>query len=161
MMKTLLSVLIFSAILLIACNNPKEEKEAPPSEVPVAEPVNIVPASAMPSLAGLWELSSISDSKVNLAKLYPGQKPNLNFDLQGRAVRGSTTCNRFSCQVKIEGEKMNFGDPAMTKVACPGDGEKVFLEALKTINSYSIIDSNFLLLRADSVEIMRFSRKMK
>lgn len=161
MMKTILSVLIFSAILSVACNNSKEEKEALPSEVPVAEPVNMAPESVTPSLAGLWELHSISDSKVNLAKLYPGQKPNLNFDLQGGAVRGSTTCNRFSCQVKIDGEKMNFGDPAMTKVACPGDGEKVFLEALKKINSFSVIDSNILQFRTDSIEIMRFSRKMK
>lgn len=160
-MKTILSVLIFSAILSIACNNSKEEKKALPSEMPAAEPVKIAPEPVTASLAGLWELHSVSDSKVNLAKLYPAQKPNLNFDLQGAAVRGSTTCNRFSCQVKIEGEKMNFGDPAMTKIACPGDGEKVFLEALKKVNSFSIIDSNFLQFRTDSIEIMRFSRKKK
>lgn len=159
-MKSLFNLFILSVFVMAACNNNESEKEATPAEAPAIEQMNTVQAAATPSLNGLWELTDIAGIKTDLVKLYPSQKPNLNFDLQAGAVRGSTTCNRFSCQVKIEGEKMNFGDPGMTKVACPGNGEKVFLEALKKTNSYSIIDSNFLLLRADSVEVMRFTRKL-
>lgn len=160
-MKSLFNLIILSVLFIVACNNNDEsEKEAAPSAAPAIEKKNVVQAAATPSLNGLWELTDIAGIKTGLANLYPRQKPNLNFDLQSGAVRGSTACNRFLCQVKIEGEKMNFGDPAMTKVACPGDGEKVFLEALKKINSFSIIDSNFLQLRADSLEMMRFSRKL-
>lgn len=159
-MKSLFNLFILSVFILVACNSNESEKEAAPSGTPAIEKMNAVQTAASPSLNGLWELTHIIGIKTDLVKLYPGQKPNLNFDLQSGAVRGSTTCNRFSCQVKIEGEKMNFGVPAMTKVACPGDGEKVFLEALKKINSYSIIDSNFLQLRTDSLEMMRFTRKL-
>ena len=158
-MKSLFNLFILPVFFIVACNNNESEKQAAPAGAPVVEKMNAVQTAATPSLNGLWELTDIAGIKTDLAKLYPRQKPNLNFDLQSGAVRGSTACNRFLCQVKIEGEKMNFGDPAITKVACPGDGEKVFLEALKKINSFSIIDSNFLQLRADSLDMMRFSKK--
>lgn len=159
-MKSLFNLFVLSVFFIVACDNNESEKEAIPSGDPAAEKMNTVQTTAIPSLDGLWELTDIAGIKTDLAKLYPRQKPNLNFDLQSGAVRGSTACNRFLCQVKIEGEKINFGDPAMTKVACPGNGEKVFLEALRKINSFSIIESNFLQLRADSIGIMRFSKKL-
>ena len=159
-MKSLFNLFILPVFFIVACNNNESEKQADPAGDPVVEKMNAVQTAATPSLNGLWELTDIAGIKTDLAKLYPRQKPNLNFDLQSGAVRGSTACNRFLCQVKIEGEKMNFGDPAITKVACPGDGEKVFLEALKKINSFSIIDSNSLQLRADSLDMMRFSKKL-
>lgn len=159
-MKSLFNLSILSVFFIVACNNSESEKQASSSGAAATEKMNAVQTAAPSSLEGLWELTDIAGIKTDLVKLYPSQKPNLNFDLQSGAVRGSTTCNRFSCQVKIEGEKMNFGEPAMTKVACPGDGEKVFLEALRKINSFSITDSNFLQLRADSIGIMRFSKKL-
>lgn len=43
----------------------------------------------------------------------------------------------------------------MTKMFCPGDGEKIFLETLQSVNNYAATGTTLTLIKDDVAE-MRF-----
>ncbi len=160
-MRPVIVFLSFTILFLSACNNNKTEKAASQNEPSASPGTDSSPAVTTSPLNGSWDLINITDLKIALSKLYPRQKPNLSFDLANGVVSGSTACNRFSGPVKIIDSSINIGELGMTKIACPGDGEQKFLEALKKTNTYALIDSVTLSLRTGDAEVMRFSRKQK
>jgi heat shock protein HslJ len=104
------------------------------------------------SLNGTWELNYISGPRIAFEGLYPDRKPTL--------VSGNSISNSFNGDLKIEGNKIDFNSPmAMTKMFCPGEGENVFIESLKKVNSYSVTDGNTLNLIMGDIAIMRFTKK--
>ena len=160
-MRPVIIFLSITILFLSACNNNNTEKAAAQNEPPVSSVTNSSPAATTSPLNGSWDLTNISDLKIALSKLYPRQKPNLNFDLAYGVVTGSTACNRFSAPVKVIDSSISIGELGMTKIACPGDGEQTFLEALKKTKTYALVDSATLSLRTGDTEVMRFSRKPK
>ncbi len=160
-MRPVIVFLSFTILFLSACNNNKTEKAASQNEPSASPGTDSSPAVTTSPLNGSWDLINITDLKIALSKLYPRQKPNLSFDLANGVVSGSTACNRFSGPVKIIDSSINIGELGMTKIACPGDGEQKFLEALKKTNTYALIDSVTVSLRTGDAEVMRFSRKQK
>jgi heat shock protein HslJ len=160
-MRPVIVFLSFMILFLSACNNNKTEKAASQNEPSTSPGTDSSPAVTTSPLNGSWDLINITDLKIALSKLYPRQKPNLSFDLANGVVSGSTACNRFSGTVKIIDSSISIGELGMTKIACPGDGEQKFLEALKKTNTYALIDSVTLSLRTGDAEVMRFSRKQK
>jgi len=112
------------------------------------------------SLNGTWELNYISGPRIVFEGLYPDRKPTLIFDIEENRVSGNSSCNSFNGDLKIEGNKIDFNSPmAMTKMFCPGEGENVFIESLKKVNSYSVTDGNTLNLIMGDIAIMRFTKK--
>lgn len=112
------------------------------------------------SLNGTWELNYISGPRIAFEGLYPDRKPTLIFDLEENRVSGNSSCNSFSGTLKIEGNKIDFNTPmAMTKMFCPGEGENVFIESLKKVNTYAVTDGNTLNLIMGDIAIMRFTKK--
>mgnify|MGYP000963945096 CR=1 FL=1 len=112
------------------------------------------------SLNGTWELNYISGPRIAFEGLYPDRKPTLIFDIEENRVSGNSSCNSFNGDLKIEGNKIDFNSPmAMTKMFCPGEGENVFIESLKKVNSYSVTDGNTLNLIMGDIAIMRFTKK--
>jgi heat shock protein HslJ len=113
-------------------------------------------------LSGTWELSYISGPRIAFDGLYPSKKPTISFDLNTNRVNGNTSCNSFNGKLKVDENKINFNEPmAMTRMACmDGNGENVFIETLKKINSYSITEEgkmlNFLM---GDIAMMRFTKK--
>ncbi len=160
-MRPVIVFLSFTILFLSACNNNKTEKAASQNEPSASPGTDSSPAITTSPLNGSWDLINITDLKIALSKLYPRQKPNFSFDLANGVVSGSTACNRFSGTVKIIDSSISIGELGMTKIACPGDGEQKFLEALKKTNTYALIDSVTLSLRTGDAEVMRFSRKQK
>jgi heat shock protein HslJ len=89
------------------------------------------------SLQGEWLLQKFS---ADSAKALAGNVPAIRFDTATNKSTGSTGCNRFSGdyiavngQLRFEMEKM-----VLTRMACAGDGERIFLNALKNVTNYSI-----------------------
>lgn len=116
--------------------------------------------SAGSRLNGTWELNYISGRRIAFEGLYPGKKPTITINIDSSHINGSTSCNVFSGKLNLDGNKINFTRPmTMTMMACPGEGEKVFLETLKKINSYAITDNNTLTFIMGDVIMMRFARK--
>jgi heat shock protein HslJ len=139
--------LLFSAILLscLACNNSKKATSGNPD----------------PSqLDGTWVLNYITGPRIAFEGLYPDKKPQIVFTVADKRVSGNTSCNSFSGPLVVDGNKISFDQPmALTKMACPGQGETVFLQTLKKINTYSISDGNTLNLIMGDIAMMRFTKK--
>jgi heat shock protein HslJ len=94
--------------------------------------------------------------------LYPGQKPVINFDIAGQKVFGKNSCNSYSGKLTIEGDKINFKDSkmAVTMMACQGNGDRVYMDMLEKIDSYSITEEGKVLtMIGNGVPLMRFEKK--
>ncbi len=101
------------------------------------------------SLDGTWNLTSFNGQAV--ANLFPDRQPFINFNLADKKVNGNTSCNSFNGTINIEGSNMKFPEAmAMTRMSCPGQGEQIFLEALKKVTSWSISGAELELKAANS-----------
>jgi heat shock protein HslJ len=162
-MKTLLAIIIcLSAIT--ACNNENKEQTAKNADTAAATapPAAALPATIemTPAINGSWELTYISGTKIAFEGLYPNKKPAINFDVANTRVSGNTGCNNFSGKLNIDGNKINLNEAmALTKMMCPGQGETIFLETLKKINTYSVSDDSTLNFIMGDIALMRFKRK--
>jgi heat shock protein HslJ len=111
-------------------------------------------------LNGSWELNYVSGSRIAFEELYPGKKPFIHFDVVNGKLNGNTGCNNFNGKLDVDGNKINFNSPmAMTRMFCPGEGENVFLESLKKVNSWSVSNDSTLNFIMGDIAIMRFSKK--
>jgi heat shock protein HslJ len=83
--------------------------------------------------------------------------PSASFD-EGR-VSGSTGCNRYSGPYTVEGDTLELGTIAATRMACPppaSDVETAFLASLETVAAWGMDDEELILLDADDEERLRF-----
>ncbi|MFC3415969.1 META domain-containing protein [Algoriphagus hitonicola] len=103
-----------------------------------------------------WALSSLLGQGLNLSE-FSGGVPTLNFLEEGR-LAGFTSCNNFSGGFLLEGTTLELDPGAMTKKACPGDGEQDFLEALGRVANLQISKDKLTLLDG-STELMTFLPK--
>ena len=111
-------------------------------------------------LNGTWVLNYISGPRIAFDGLYPNKKPQLVFTTEDKRVSGNTGCNSFSGPLTVDGPKISFEQPmALTEMACPGEGETVFLQTLKKVSTWSVSDGNTLNLIAGDIAVMRFTKK--
>jgi len=145
--KTSLALLLATA-LLVGCATSKKGNST---------------AAQQPSAAlnGGWILDLIPYPSAAFDSLYSDRKPELSFETASNRFSGYTGCNRINGPLVSKGNTINFrGDIAMTKMACPGDGESVFMENLKKINKYAVsADGKELTLIQGDIALMRFHRK--
>ena len=120
---------------------------------------------AMPDstkLAGNWELNYIANPPMDFQEMYPTKKPTINFDTINTMISGNTSCNNFAGKMNVNGNKIDFTAPiAMTKMMCldgKSNGENVFIETLKKVNTYSIGNDSTLNFIMGDIAIMRFSK---
>lgn len=137
--------------LALACKTPK------PSES--AKVVDDTPPSQ--SLEGTWELNYISGPRIAFEGLYPDRKPEITVDLANKRVSGHTSCNSFNGPLTVSGNKIDFGQPmAMTKKACMGEGEPVFLKTLSAVDTYTVTEGGRVLnFISGDIAILRFVKK--
>ncbi len=111
-----------------------------------------------PLLEGNWQLDYIAGLPLSVDSLFLNNKPQLNINTATKQLSGNTGCNRFSGALEVIGSKINFNNPlAITRMACPGNGESIFLETLKTITSFSASYGSLTLI-ADDIAVMHFKR---
>ena len=109
-------------------------------------------------LNGTWELDYISGAKIAFEGLFPNNKPNITFNLPETKAYGNGSCNNFNLSFSLDGNNIKFGDPAATRMACPGNGEFTFFETLKKVSKYSV-NANTLTLIMGDIAVMRFQKK--
>lgn len=155
-MKKKLNVFLTVIILISACHSSKKTITGDASQVMPPPAATDTSASR---LNGTWELNYISGPRIAFSGLYPEKKPTLIFNLPLSEASGNTSCNAFSCSFTTSGNKIRFGDPRSTMMACPGSGEQVFLKTLKQVNAYSINDDTTLTFIMGDIAMMRFVKK--
>lgn len=109
------------------------------------------------SLEGTWELDYIANSSKPFNELYPDQKPTLIFDAGSTKVSGNAGCNTFNSSVTVNGKNIKFGPLATTRMACPGEGEPLFIQSLQKVNVQSVNDNTLTLIVGD-IATMRFKK---
>ena len=111
-------------------------------------------------LGGTWELNYISGPRIAFNGLYPGKKPTIKFEIGDKKFSGSTSCNSYTGALVADDSSINFTAPfAMTKMACPGEGEATFLQMLRKVGSYAVTSDTTLNFMMGDIAIMRFSKK--
>lgn len=110
-------------------------------------------------LSGYWDLNYIAGQNANFKELFPNKIPLLIFSKSASLeVNGNTGCNSFSGRYFINGREISIAQPiAMTMMACPGNGEAVFLDALQKVNTYTISNDILSLMNNENV-LLRFSK---
>ena len=94
--------------------------------------------------------------------MYPDKKPTISFDSKENKVSGNNGCNQYFGSLKVEGNKINFKDAkmGMTMMACPGQGENVYMKTLEKVDSYSISqDGKTLNFIMGDIVMMRFQKQ--
>ncbi|MBD1424955.1 META domain-containing protein [Sphingobacterium arenae] len=117
----------------------------------------VLVADQSDKLAGTWELDYIMES-ADFAQLYSSRKPTITFDMAENKVSGNSSCNNFSGSVKIEGQAISFGPLMSTKMACPGDGERVFFKNIERVTGFDVQNESLTMLM-DDIVVMRWKKK--
>ena len=98
------------------------------------------------TLNAQWTLQSLAGQN-DLAALFGKRTPFLNFDTKTLRVAGNSGCNNLTGSFSVSpGNKINLGPLAATKMACPGNGESVFLSALGKVTHFTISNGVLKLL---------------
>jgi len=104
-----------------------------------------------------WALQSLA-GQSNLGEIFDNKLPFLQFDTQAKKVSGNNGCNNISGPLNIEqGNKISFAQLAGTKMACPGNGEGMFMEALNKVTNFKV-DKGILTLMSQGQELMRLTK---
>jgi heat shock protein HslJ len=109
-------------------------------------------------LNGTWELEYIKTDQ-QIAQLYPEKKPTIIFSFPDLQVGGTSSCNGYGMEASIEGNQISFKKPISTMMACPGNGEKLFFQAMGKISAFRIEENNKLTLQAGVEPVLRFIKK--
>ena len=109
-----------------------------------------------------WELEYITGPRIAFEGLFPEEKPMLTFQQENNRVSGTTGCNGYSTQYKLDGTAISFEEPnAMTMRYCEGNGQQVFIKAMQDVNKYRITTDGQLELMMNDVVMMRFKKALK
>ena len=104
-----------------------------------------------------WALQSLA-GQSSLGDLFSSKLPFLQFDTQAKRISGNNGCNSLTGPLNItEGNKISFAQMASTKMACPGNGENVFMNALNKVTNFKV-DNGILTLLNGAQELMKFSK---
>jgi heat shock protein HslJ len=98
-----------------------------------------------------WEMSTLKGSAPD-AKEFQTGIPFLLFDKKGK-MTGSTGCNNMAGNYQLNKSGIVLEPGAITRMACQGKGETLFLEALKQVKNFKV-DGEKLVLLNGADEIM-------
>ena len=138
---SLLSLLLF--VIHIGCISPKPRQQ-----------------DGRYSINGNWQLIDMYALSTDPGSLFPDKQPYLRLDSSTLQASGSTGCNRFSGQFVAVNRQFRFDMNKMilTRMACKGPGEGIFLEALGRVTRYRLQNDTLLFLANDSV-LFRWKKK--
>lgn len=103
-----------------------------------------------------WVVNTIMGKSLDTSAFVKGL-PNLNFGSDGK-LTGSTGCNSFTGNFKLEGTGIQLDPGAMTRMACPGNGEADFLNAIQQVTNVKL-NGNGLSLLSGADEVMSLMPK--
>ncbi len=105
-------------------------------------------------VASTWQLSKMGGQDAAADAFMKGL-PYLNFTSEGK-LSGSTGCNSFNGSFELKDTGLKISPGAMTKMMCPGSGEKEFLTGLANTNSAAIEDGRLMLRDSVGSALLEF-----
>jgi heat shock protein HslJ len=164
-------IIVFSSFLIFvlgSCNCSKSTSSKSTASTANSKKADdkVVPVTSNESsdeldLEGTWELVSIISETTSFKALYPNEKPTISFDSRPKQISGSTSCNTYTGSYAIDGRNISFGNGmALTKMACQGTGESVYMERLNKVNKVYVKDHTTLMLLSDDVALLEFKKTM-
>lgn len=116
-------------------------------------------SNVVSQLAGTnWDVTSILGESLVSENIAKGL-PSLNFSDNGKLF-GSTGCNNFTGDFRLDGTKLSLNPGAITKMMCPDDTEQNFLTAIKQVSNVKMNGDNLELLNGDKT-VMSLVQKLK
>lgn len=106
-----------------------------------------------------WELEYITGPRITFEGLFPDRKPNIQFTKGSYTVTGNSGCNGYAAQFTLSGKMISFADPQLSTMMYCGDGEGVFRNTMKQIETYLVSEGKLEFLKGDVV-MMRFKPAM-
>jgi heat shock protein HslJ len=103
-----------------------------------------------------WEISTLNGTAPDLNEFRTGL-PFLLFGSKGQ-LTGSTGCNNMSGNYKLKKDILQLEPGAITRMACQGNGEALFLDAIRKVKNFKI-DGDKLTLLDGTKEIMTLGVK--
>lgn len=163
-MKKIIVYAAFLGVIFASCNSAKTQTVINDKKVDEAAiPVNAGSGMEDTNLEGTWELVSVinsDSSRIPFNELYPEKKPTITFDSRSKQVSGTTSCNRYTGSYVLDGRTISFGTGmAMTKMACPGNGETLFIDRIYKANKYFIKNQTTLMFLDGDVALLEFKKK--
>ena len=90
---------------------------------------------------GSWLVTRIKDRNRF------GRNPIIKINLSQNEINGNTSCNRFSAKIAVKNNKVDLSELSSTEMLCKDiDIEVAFLEALKSVSSYTLNEEKLQLL---------------
>lgn len=85
-----------------------------------------------------WKLTELDGATVSAHDRQ--REPSLVLDPEGRRAGGSGGCNQFMGSYTLDGERISFGQLAMTRMACAQgmETEAAFASALSQVKSWQV-----------------------
>lgn len=111
-------------------------------------------SSGIPS--AVMKLEELNGKKITENEF--NKTPEIVIDAANSTAGGSTGCNRFNGNVKISKNNISFGEFAMTRMSCPGNGEQEFVAALKSSDAFRM-ENNKLFLMSNGKTVAVFVKK--
>jgi heat shock protein HslJ len=127
-----LILILFSLIAIKTCENSDESE------------------NHQMNLEGNYSIETVSESDVNVHQL------TIQFNNETKQVSGFSGCNRFFGSYTLEGNILNIGPLASTKMMCQDPAntiESQLLNQLSNINSFSTKDKTLILKANDDAVI--------
>lgn len=146
----------FIAILMMSC--PSQENQTPLANNFPGDTAGDYSDSSLPmqpvTLEGEWVLIPVLPSDTAAGLL-----PLLNFDLNTKTFSGNSGCNQMRGKFFLDRDSLVFlKDIALTKMACPGYNEKIFLENLLKVNNFEI-ENGVLQLMTNKTVLSKWKRE--
>ncbi len=143
---TLITVFFLTIILMAGCDSTKPitGDKYGGSEMLYQYQWDLVELQGQP-------IAPTGDKNANL--LFTTGQPN--------KISGSTGCNRLNGTFELSGVGfIKFSPLATTRMACPGDTEAKFIEAMAQVNNWSIIN-DMLLLNNGKILLAKLRRSIQ
>jgi len=164
----ILSVIVCVCVLISACNQSGNEYNAEQKDTSISNLLNPVSSDTTPpiivfsdtstNLNDTWVLDSLNSKPLNKDNFSMGL-PYFEFNTDSSSVTGFTGCNGFDGKIKIENNKLVFGEITFAKATCKNmDFEK---SIKKNISGKSVsynFDSGKLRLFTGSKSYITFRR---
>jgi|GEM_PF-1372767 len=106
-------------------------------------------------LNDIWVLENINGTEVDIKNHLNGL-PRLEIKISEMTFMGYGGCNNISGKLQVVNNKIKFSDIGSTRMMCPGNFEKDFLDALKSAENWKIENMRLYLFEGEkNVLVMR------
>ncbi len=128
-----------AAALTVACKNQKDSTESNPKNIP----------------EGTWTAIAMKGDTLIKADFLRGL-PTIVFK-DSTSFSGSTGCNQYIASYRLEGNTIKIEMGAMTKMACPGKLEGIYVDVLNSTNKVELVDDIMRFYNTD-IELLAFKK---